>query len=247
MAQQQISNRELPIENYQVICLETMRREDAPAIKALWWNGLIEGRISPDEERVFWHQWGRIDGRAAAELAAKEDFTSAIPDILAGWARIDQAAALTFLNENPSPISRPQDAIKAITTALAADSTESAIQFVRFHADDSIFQETLGVEMDFIVREKGLTAGKEALGEIARSTLSDAYKNAKLVKLTGRYEKAPWALHPGTTGNDEIIEISRQYPPHTCETRLDRRSYRALAGGSAKALSRSHGGRSCVP
>ena len=67
------------------------------------------------------------------------------------------------------------------------------------------------MEMDFTVREKGLTAAASAFDEIARSSLPDAYKKANLVTLAGNYGNALFGATTGSSTNNKLIEVTRRY------------------------------------
>ena len=193
------------------VLMETMRSGDVSAVKDLWRKEFSQGRKSAGVEAPFYHQWGRLDGLLAADLAAKGFYGhDAVKDILAGWARVEPEAALAWVKRNGGSVVS-YAAIKAMANAMATDSPASAIHFIRAHAEQPEFQDALGLEMDFKVREKGLAAAASAFEEIARSSLPDGYKKANLYTLTTHYRQAPWATLPGNQNYNEAIAVRLKY------------------------------------
>lgn len=191
--------------------METMRKEDAPAVLALWRKEFTGGRKTEGVEDLFWHQWGRLNGSHAVDLAWKDYGETAATNVLAGWACVQPEAALAWMTQNGGKVGRPA-AIKTMVSAMAADSPASAIQFIRAHVEEPDFKESLGLEMDFAVRERGLAVAASSFEEIARSSLPDNYKKANLYNLAGHFQQAShWSEPPGNPNSNESTAILLKY------------------------------------
>lgn len=191
--------------------METMRSEDVSAVRKLWWHEFSQGRRWDGMETPVYHQWGRLDGLRAAELTEKEGLgKDALNAVLAGWACVESEAALAWVKHNSGKVESPA-AVKAMVNAMAAESPAAALQFIRAHAGKSEFAGVLRMEMDFAIRQKGLTAAAAAFDEIARSSLPDDYKTANLRTLSDYYRKAYLGGSPGSAINKDLMQLTQRH------------------------------------
>jgi len=157
-----------------------MRVEDVAAVRDIFRQNDKEGRWWPDEFRVFWQQWGAVDGKAAATALSGDDrHPEQTGALMSGWGRSDPQAALAWVRANPGKFNM-QDALRGIVYGAGNKSAGEAEALLLASAGDPQLQFLYDRVAHMKVYQEGLSGAKPWFEQLAAGPAPDNYKQANL-------------------------------------------------------------------
>lgn len=168
-----------------------MQPEDAPLVRGIFRERDKEGRWAAEELKIFLHQWGSIDGSAAATAISKEGKDDEyLPDIMSGWGKLNAEEALAWLKSRES-IGADAEALLSIYKGLASISLEAGESFLMAHSNDLAFRNIIPEASTTRVNQQGIHQARNWFKQVEQSSAPEIYKKGNfkaLIDLTERLE-----------------------------------------------------------
>ena len=158
---------------WQALILE-MRAEDVVAVRELILLRNSKGQRLGNDENAFMHQWGKVDGRTAADEMANQP---GIQDVMTGWAEMNAPAATAWL-ESQTARDVYRKAFAGIVEGLYAVDPPAAEALLLARAKDFGNDDIMARGVEFRQAQEGFAGAKQWLAQVCASDAPDGFKYA---------------------------------------------------------------------